>query len=183
MYNWFVRKYYDFLKKKKESYLKKLIDRGLILGENVSIVDTFFFDPSHCFLISIGDNCTIAPRVRLIAHDASTKKFLGYTKIGRIDIGKNCFLGDSAIVLPCVTIGSGSIVGAGSVVTKDIPVGMVVAGNPAQVICSVNEYLDKMKAMSRDKKIFNEDYFIENLNMVKRDEIRQSVDKSIGFIV
>lgn len=97
MYNWFVRKYYDFLKKKKESYLKKLIDRGLILGENVSIVDTFFFDPSHCFLISIGDNCTIAPRVRLIAHDASTKKFLGYTKIGRIDIGKNCFLGDSAI--------------------------------------------------------------------------------------
>lgn len=40
-----------------------------------------------------------------------------------------------------------------------------------------------MQAMSRDKKIFNEDYFIEKLNMVKRDEIRQSVDKSIGFTV
>jgi len=183
LYNWFVKKYYDFLKKKKESYLKKLIDKGLVLGKNVSIIDTFFFDPSHCFLISIGDNCTIAPGVRLIAHDASTKKFLGYTKIGRIDIGKNCFLGDSTIVLPCVTIGHGSIVGAGSVVTKDIPVGMVAAGNPAKVICPVAEYLDKIKAISRDKKIFSEDYFIENLNMAKRNEIIQSLDKSIGFIV
>ncbi len=183
MYNWLVKKYYDFLKKKKESYIKKLRERGLVLGKNVSIIDTFFFDPSHCFLISIGDNCIIAPGVRLIAHDASTKKFLGYTKIGRIDIGQNCFLGDSAIVLPGITIGHGSIVGAGSVVTKDIPAGMVAAGNPAKVICSVNEYLDKIKAMSRDKKIFSEDYFIEKLNMAKRDEILQSVDKSIGFIV
>ena len=99
MYNWLVKKYYNFLKKKKNSYIKKLIDRGLVLGKNVSIIDTFFFDPSHCFLISIEDNCTICPNVRLIAHDASTKKILGYTKIGRIDIGKNCFIGAGAAVV------------------------------------------------------------------------------------
>lgn len=183
MYNWLVNNYYELLKKKKDSYIKKLIERGLVLGENVSIIDTFFFDPSHCFLISIGDNCTIAPGVRLIAHDASTKQFLGYTKIGKINIGANCFIGDSVIVLPCVNIGPGSIIGAGSVVTKDVPPGMVAAGNPARVICSVAEYLEKIKKIAGGKTIFNEDYFIENLNKEKRDEILQAVDKSIGFIV
>ena len=49
------------------------MQKGLKIGKNVEIIDTFFFDPSHCFLISIGDNCTICPNVRLIAHDASTK--------------------------------------------------------------------------------------------------------------
>lgn len=183
MYNWLVRKYYEFLKKKKDSYIKKLIDRGLILGNNVSIIDTFFFDPSHCFLISIGDNCTIAPGVRLIAHDASTKQFLGYTKIGRIAIGNNCFIGDSVIVLPCVTIGPDSIIGAGSVVTKDIPAGVVAAGNPARVICSTTEYLGKIKKNAAGKTIFTEEYFIEHLNKEKRDEILRSVGNSIGFIV
>ena len=183
MYNWLVKKYYEFLKKKKDSYIKKLIGKGLILGKNVSIVDSFFFDPSHCFLISIGDNCTIAPGVRLIAHDASTKLFLGYTKIGKINIGANCFIGDSVIVLPCVNIGSGSIIGAGSVVTKDVPPGMIATGNPAKVICPVDEYLARIKTNSGKKKIFSEKYFIENLNKAKRDEILQSVDKSIGFIV
>ncbi len=183
MYNWLLKKYYGLLRKKKDSYIKKLIERGLVLGENVSIIDTFFFDPSHCFLISIGDNCTIAPGVRLIAHDASTKQFLGYTKIGKINIGENCFIGDSVIILPCVTIGSGSIIGAGSVVTKDIPPGMVAAGNPAKVICSIDDYLEGVRIVAKDKNIFNEEYFIENIDQEKRNEILQSVGNSIGFIV
>ena len=183
LYNWLIKKYYGFLQKKKEKFLNKLIQSGLILGKNVSIIDTFFFDPSHCFLISIGDNCTIAPGVRLIAHDASTKQFLGYTKIGRITIGENCFIGDSVLVLPSVTIGAGSIIGAGSVVTKDIPPGMVAAGNPARVICFVDAYLEKIKELAEKKNIFDETYFIENLNTAKRDEIFQSVGNSIGFIV
>jgi maltose O-acetyltransferase len=65
----------DFIRKwKKRRYLNVLISRGLRLGNHVDIIDTFFFDPSHCFLISIGDNCTICPNVRLIAHDATRKK-------------------------------------------------------------------------------------------------------------
>ncbi len=183
MYNWLIKKYYEFLAKKKEKFLNKLIERGLTLGKNVSIIDTFFFDPSHCFLISIGDNCTLAPGVRLIAHDASTKQFLGYTKIGKIIIGENCFLGDSVIVLPNITIGAGSIIGAGSVVTRDIRPGMVAAGNPARVICSVEEYLEKVRKLAEEKTIFTEDYFIEHLNTKKRDEMLRELDNSIGFIV
>jgi acetyltransferase-like isoleucine patch superfamily enzyme len=49
-------------------------------------------------------------------------------------IGENCFVGGRALVLPGVTIGNGCIVGAGAVVTKDVPDGCIVVGNPAKII-------------------------------------------------
>jgi len=168
---------------RRRRYLEGLVNRGFRLGRNVEIIDTFFFDPSHCFLISIGDDCTLCPNVRLIAHDASTKKHLGYTKIGTIDIGEKCFLGDSVIVLPGVKIGANSIIGAGAVVTHDIPEGSVAAGNPARVIMTTNEYLEKISSVSGQKTIFNEDYYIEKLDDRKRKEIIHSIGDSKGFIV
>ena len=168
---------------KKKRYINGLVARGMKLGKNVLIVDTFFFDPSHCYLISIGDNCTICPNVRLIAHDASIKKHLGYTKFGKIDIKENCFIGDSTIILPNVTIGAHSIVGSGSIVTKSIPPHTVAAGNPAKPICSLEEYLLKIKSLVTDEtKIFGEDYEIGNLNASKRKELLDAVENSIGFI-
>ena len=165
IYSYLRKIYYSLEKKKKEKFLNSLIDKGLQLGKNVYIVSDYFFDPSHCFLISIGDNCTIAPNVRLIAHDASTFKLLGYTKIGKIDIKENCFIGDSVIILPNVTIGKNSIIGSGSVVTRDIPPGMVAIGSPAKVIMTVQEYIEKIKEISKDKKIFGEEYIIQNINL------------------
>jgi maltose O-acetyltransferase len=175
--------YHRIVNKRRQAYINRLIANGLTLGKNVDIINTFFFDPSHCFLISIGDNCTICPNVRLIAHDASTKKILGYTKIGKIDIKENCFIGDSVIVLPNVTIGPNSIIGAGSIVTKDVPPNIIAAGNPARVISSINEYISKIELISREKRIFTEDYFIEKLDDQKRHEIIQSIGGTIGFIV
>jgi maltose O-acetyltransferase len=169
---------------KKKRYIDNLIKNGLKLGKDVCIVDTFFFDPSHCYLISIGDNCTICPNVRLIAHDASIKRHLGYTKFGKIDIRENCFIGDSTIILPNVTIGSNSIIGSGSVVTKSIPPNTVAAGNPAKVICSLKEYLSKIKShIDKGKKVFTKTYLMENLDDNKRKELIEDVKDSIGFIV
>ena len=175
--------YRSFETKKRKSYINGLKEKGLQLGSNVEIIDTFFFDPSHCFLISIGDNCTICPNVRLIAHDASTKKILGYTRIGKIAIKENCFIGDSALILPGVTIGPNSIVGAGAVVTKDVPPHTIAAGNPAKVLSSLDDYIEKIKAISKNKKIFSEEYFIDELDETKRKEIIQSIGETIGFIV
>jgi len=170
------------MKKKRERYLNDLVNKGLTLGANVEIVGNFVFDPSHCYLISIGDNCTICPNVRLIAHDASIKKILGFAKMGRIDIRENCFIGDSAIILPGVTIGPNSIVGAGSVVTKDVPPHTVAAGNPAKILFPVEHYINKIANMSRSRKIFSNEYHIDKLNESKRQELIESLGNTIGFI-
>ncbi len=69
-------------------------------------------DISHCWLISIGNDVTLAPGVRLIAHDASSKKWAGYTKIGLISIGNNVFIGAQSVVLNNVKIGNNVVIGA-----------------------------------------------------------------------
>lgn len=183
IYQFLKNIYYWLEKKKKEKYMESLINNGLKIGENTLILDNVFFDPAHCFLISVGDNCIISDNIRLIAHDASTKNHLGYTKIGFITIEDNCFIGPNSIVLAGVTIGANSIVGAGSIVTKDVPPSTVVAGNPARRISSLEEYLEKVKSISKDKKIFDENYLIGNLDEAKRKEMMESIGDSIGFIV
>lgn len=89
----------------KPGYREYLIRRGVKIGENVHIIDSLI-DETYSFLISIGNNVTITG-ASVLCHDASTKKFLGYTKIGKVEIGDNVFIGRGAIVLPNSTIGGG----------------------------------------------------------------------------
>ena len=100
--------------------LKQLKKDGLKVGNNFNAQEGTIIDPGHCWLIEIGDNVTLAPRVHILAHDASMKKSLGYAKIGKVSIGNNVFLGASTIVLPNVRIDDNTIVGAGSVVTHSL---------------------------------------------------------------
>ena len=137
---------------KHNYYIKGLVKKGLKIGKNSQIVDECFLDAAHCYLIDIQDNCTIAPKVSFIAHDASTYKFLGYSRIGNITVESNCFIGFGATILPGVTIGTNSIVAAGSVVTKSVPADSIVAGNPAKVISKTSEYLTRIKAEFRQLK-------------------------------
>jgi len=177
-----LRRLYGELKsRKKRNYLLELQRDGLRLGKNVSIVDDFFFDRAHCYLISIGDNTIIAPSVRLVAHDASTKLYLGYTKFGKIDIRENCFIGHSVTVLSDVTIGPNSIVGAGSIVTKDVPPNSVAVGAPAKVVCSLEEYLSRHHVDA--SKVFGEQYHIWNLDDKKRKELLDAAAQGGGYIV
>ena len=78
---------------------EKLIKMGLKVGKNFGRLNGVILDPSHCWLIEIGDNVTMAPRVHILAHDASTKTFLDYTKIGKVTIGNNVFIGADSVVL------------------------------------------------------------------------------------
>lgn len=121
------------------------INNGLKLGKNVTIMDDVRFDPPHNSLISIGDNTTIGPEVAFIAHDATTFKPLNYGRIGFIEIGEDCFIGERSIILPGVEIGARCIVGAGSVVSKDIPEGSIAIGNPCQVVGSYIDFIERHK--------------------------------------
>ncbi len=183
MYNQIKNMVHAVTSIKRKRYIQSLINKGMLIGQDVEIIEDFFFDPSHCYLISIGDNCTICPNVRLIAHDASTKKSLGFTKLGRITIQEGCFIGDSVIVLPGTEIGAGAIVGAGSIVTKDVPAGMIAAGNPAKVIGSVKDYIERIDVLSRSKRVFDERYHIQNLDETARRELLDTIGNEIGFIV
>lgn len=131
-----------------QEYIQSLRDRGVSIGENVDIIKSHI-DYAHGFLISIGNNVTIT-NACVLTHDASLKKQIGYSRIGRVDIGNDVFIGYGAIVLPNVKIGNNVIIGAGSVVTQDIPDNSVAVGSPARV---VGKYFDTVnKQQERLKK-------------------------------
>lgn len=168
---------------KHEKYLSALIKRGLKIGRNTAIMDGVFLDPPHCFLISIGDNCTLAPNVRLIAHDASMQRAMGVTLIGKIVIHDNCFIGDSTLILPGVRIGPNTIIGSGSVVTKDIPDNSVATGSPARVISSLEEFLFKHSKRVENGRIFRESlYNINSITEEKKKEMMDWLDKKEGYL-
>lgn len=162
---------------------KALIRRGLRVGTDFNRQQGCYIDPTHCFLIEIGNNVTLSIRVSLLAHDASTKKSLGYTRIGHIRIGDDVFIGANATVLPGVRIGSHSVIGANSVVTKDIPENTVAAGNPARVICSLEEFTEKNRAAMENARVFGREYrFSRHLTQARKDEMKEAVSHGIAFI-
>lgn len=104
--------------------------------------------------IYIGDNVLFAPNVTLctaahpILPELRTK---GYQFNVPVRIESGVWLGAGAIVLPGVTIGENSVIGAGSVVTKDIPANVVAVGNPCRVLREINE--NDKKYYYKDKEI------------------------------
>ena len=162
---------------------EKLVSMGMKVGKNFGRLNGVILDPSHCWLIEIGDNVTLAPRVHILCHDASTKTFLNYTKIGRVTIGDNVFIGAESVVLPGVTIGSNVIVGANSTVTHDVPDGTVVAGSPARVICTLEEYLKKERSAMADAPCYGEEYTLRrDVSMEKRMQQKAALEGKIGYI-
>ena len=166
-----------------EQSLSKLIRKGLIIGENPTIMSGCIIDTSHCWHISIGDDVILAPRVHILAHDASTKTFLGYTKVADVKIGNRVFIGAGTIVLPGVSIGDDVVIGAGSIVSKNIPSNSLAAGNPAKVISTLAEYLQKQKDEMTEQNVFGEEYTLRNpLFSDKQKKEMKSICEKTGKI-
>lgn len=168
----------------EEYWFEDYIKLGMKVGSNCSIQPGLTVDVSHCWLIEIEDDVVIAPYVYLLTHDTSTKKYTGYTKIGRINIKKNAFIGARTMVMPGVTIGENSIIGANSVVIKSIPENVVAAGNPAKIICSLEEYQNKIDEIFRDSPVFSDEYTLrKGIDDSKKEEmIRLLVSDKVGFV-
>ena len=158
------------LQKERSEMLKKLFSE---VGENCVIESPYFanwgghhvhlgcnvyanaglklVDDTHIYIgdyTMLGPNVTIATAGHPIDPELR-KRGLQYNL--PVHIGRNCWLGAGVIVMPGITIGDNTVIGAGSVVTKDIPSGVVAVGNPCKVLRQVGEH-DKIYYW-RDKKI------------------------------
>lgn len=128
---------------------KEAKNKGMIVEEGVSIVGGANFG-SEPYLIHLHKYCRISMDVMFITHDGGTwafrndnEKYKHVIKYGKIEVGEYSFVGARSTILPGVTIGSHCVVGAGSLVNKDVPDGTVVAGVPAKYICTTKEYADR----------------------------------------
>lgn len=120
--------------------------KGVYANFNLTLVDD-----THIYMgdyTMLGPNVTIATAGHPILPELREK---GYQYNMPVKIGRNCWLGAGVIVLPGITIGDNTVIGAGSVVTKDIPPNVVAVGNPCRVLREINDH-DK-EYYFRDKRI------------------------------
>jgi len=148
-------------------YNKYITTLGVeVKGKPLYISSDLNLDGSDYKKIIIGNGVVISSEVRLLIHDYSVNKVIRtkvnsnseVRKISKIIIEDHAFIGLRATILPGVKIGENAIVGACSVVTKDVPSNTVVAGNPAKFICTIEEYSLKIQS---DIVLNHDNYFIE----------------------
>lgn len=134
----------------KVEFAKKI---GLNFGDDLHI----YGNPIHMFgtepwCINLGNHVYITDDVKFVTHDGGTLIFrhlvpdLEITK--PITVGDYVYFGTRSMIMPGVTIGNNCIIAAGAVVTRDVPDNSVVAGVPARVIKSADEYFEKIKRES-----------------------------------
>ena len=160
------------------SYVKYLRKKGCKVGEGT----VFFFprevtvDITRPWLIDIGRNVQITKNVSILTHGYDWSVIKGkYGEIcgsaGRVKIGDNVFIGFNSTILKGVTVGDNVIIGANSLVSHDIPSNVVVGGNPARVLMSIDDYYKKRK----DKQLLEAELlfysYYERCNMIPKENV------------
>ena len=108
---------------------------------------------------------------------------MGYTKIGKITIGNNVFIGANTTVLPNIVIGDNVVIGCNSVITKNIKNNSVVVGNPARVICTYDEYIHKNEINKKKTAVYDKSYIIGNITKEKKEQMKNDLKGKIGYII
>lgn len=141
-YRWYMRK------RKPVIWAKKI---GVNMGDDIHIYGEVGWS-TEPWIITLGNHVHITSGVQFITHDGGTLILRHLTPdlelTGPITVGDYVYIGTNAMILPNVKIGNNCIIAAGSIVTKDIPDGSVVAGVPARVIKTIEEYHKKAKKNS-----------------------------------
>ncbi|GHT14732.1 hypothetical protein FACS189415_4350 [Bacteroidia bacterium] len=131
---------------------------GVKIGNNCSIGTLNF--GTEPYLIEIGNRTQITYGVTFYTHGgawAFREKYPDFDFFGKIKIGNNIYIGNHAIILPGITIEDNVIVGAMAVVTKSVPSGVIVGGNPARIIGKVEDYEKKVLPYNVDSKRLSSD--------------------------
>ena len=151
--------------------------QGVKIGENVNIINTTI-DACHSFLVTIGNDVTLTG-VKILAHDASTQIPFGVSKVGKVTIGNEVFVGQGTTILPNVRIGNRVVVGAGSVVTHDIPDNSIAAGNPAKVIGTYDAFLEKHAKQIENRPVYKTLWSEKTIE--EKEQMYQELEDGIGY--
>lgn len=139
----------------EQRYISQLRNKyGISIGEGTRVFEphTQAIDITRPHMLEIGKYVKIARNVTVLCHDYSRSVCIGISGMGNAGesrmthIGDNVFIGMNATILMGTHIGNNSIVGAGSVVSGNFPDGVVIAGNPARVICTIEDFYEKRKS-------------------------------------
>lgn len=134
--------------------------RGVVMGKGVKIAHDVLIDPVEPHSVILEDDVTISPRVTIFAHSNPTLplyEYMGPRVVNRVVIKKGSWIGTGAILLPGVTIGEYTVVGAGAVVTKDVPSHVLAAGVPARVIRVLATQYEIPPGATRDRVLVLDD--------------------------
>lgn len=118
---------------------------GVKVGNNTLIADKRHW-PSEAYLVSVGSNSQITEGVKIHTHGGGNilrTSITDFDSFGKVSIGNNCYIGAFSQIMPGVTIEDNVLVAAGSVVTKSVPKGYVVGGNPARIICTTASFIER----------------------------------------
>jgi maltose O-acetyltransferase len=160
-----------------------LAENGLRIGAGTAAEHGVLLDPAFCWLIDIGEECTFAPYATVLAHDAGSRRGLGYTRLARVRIGDRVFIGAHALILPGVTIGDDAVIGAGAVVTKDVAAGTVAAGVPARELTSVAAYAERHRAALGERPVWSLAWTAAGgITAEQREQMRAALADGEGYI-
>lgn len=119
---------------------------GVTVGKNCLIATKHF--STEPYLITIGNNCQITDDVHFHTHGGAhvaRRQYPQFDVFGKIEVKDWAYVGSQSHIMPGVTIGEGSLIAAGSIVTKSVPYGEVWGEVPARRICSVSDYIERNK--------------------------------------
>lgn len=157
-------------------YIDRARKEGVVIGERCRLIGSPSWG-SEPWLITLGNHVEISSNVRFITHDGATwvfrekERYKDVIRYGKIEIKDNCFIGANSTILPGVTIGPNSVVGACSLVRKDVSPNSVYAGNPARRICSIEDYAEKCLLQTPD-------YDRNNYRKNKQEEVLRILSKT-----
>lgn len=157
-----------YAKRNSQSFIAYLRKKGITIGEGCVFRRPFgvTIDTQRPTLISIGDNVDMNHNFSIYTHDYGSGVFRHVfsdivNSSGAVKIGNNVYFGTDCTILKGVTIGDNCIIGAGSIVSRNIPSNSVAVGNPCKVICSLEEYFKKRKEQGLHEAIEYVDSIVE----------------------
>ena len=146
------------------AFLHKL--RGVKVGKEVRIAHDVLIDPMEPKSVTLEDHVTISPRVTIYAHTNPTMplyEYMGPRTVDPVIVGEGSWIGTGAIILPGAIIGKYCVIGAGSVVTTNIPHHTLAAGVPARLVRTLKKIHDIPKDATRSRVLVLHDKHGENI--------------------